>query len=74
MDFHPPSSPVVVRDRVSEISMVLHLAAEIIQGAYRRFKACKSDVKFRRINSVDKMVANMAADTIKMSIKRYLGF
>ena len=67
-----PETPqyTLVRDRFSEINMVMHLAAETIQGAYRRYKACKPDVKLRRCNSYENIVVNLAADTIKNSFKR----
>ena len=67
-----PGSPLytVVRDRFSEINMVMHLAAETIQEAYRRYRACKPAVKLRRCSSYENIVVNLAADTIKNSFKR----
>ncbi len=65
-----PSTYEVVRDRSSEVSMVKLLAAESIQEAYHRFRACKTDVKMRRINSCEKLVTNLAADTIKSGLRR----
>ena len=55
----------VIRDKYSEANMVWQMAAECIQEAYRRYKACKPDVKLKRIISCEKLVMNLAADTIK---------
>ena len=44
-----------------------YMAAETIQQAYKRYKACAGAIKMKRINSVEKLVMNIAADTIKKS-------
>ena len=66
----PAQSPTYFRDRYSEINMVMLLAAECIQDAFRRYKACKPAVKLRRNNSTEKLVTTLAADTIKNGLKR----
>mmetsp|Transcript_21472 Transcript_21472/g.36146 ORF Transcript_21472/g.36146 Transcript_21472/m.36146 type:complete len:1579 (-) Transcript_21472:190-4926(-) len=60
----------VVRDRVSEYGMVQNFAAETIQGTYRRYRDCKPAKKLKRVNSTDKLVMDMAADTIRTNIIR----
>lgn len=70
-NYHPSNDDVcditmkVVRDRASELNMVRQLAAECIQDVYRRYRACRPAIKLKRIISCERLVMNMAADTIK---------
>lgn len=59
-----------VRDTSSEAVMIRQLAAESIQDAYRRYKACQPAVKLKRMNSYGRDVMNFAAETIKTNIRR----
>ncbi len=50
-------------------TIVEYLAAEIIQHAFRRYLACKPAIKIKRISSSEKVVMNLAADTIIRSFR-----
>jgi hypothetical protein len=62
----------VIRDPVAEINMVMQLAAETIQDAYKRHKACKPAKILRRVSSFENIAVTMAADTIKSKLKRWV--
>ena len=63
---------LVVRDRPSERGMIKAYAAESIQDAYRRYKDCKPYVKQLKTAKYDKFVMNIAADTIKDNLKKFV--
>jgi hypothetical protein len=58
------------RDKSSEIAMIQQYAAESIQDAYRHYIACKPSKKMVKTKSFDKLVINLAADTIKDAIAK----
>lgn len=56
--------------RTSDV--VKNFAAQCIQTAFRRYRDCKSAIRIRKISSTQRLVMEMAADTIKNGLrKRY---
>ena len=50
-------------------TMPEYMAAEIIQLAYKRYRAYKTATRMKRISSVEQIVLTMAANTIKNTFK-----
>ena len=60
----------VIHDIDSEHRMIAQLAVETIQSAYRRFDICKEAIKTRKLSSTERLVHEMASDTIKNQWKK----
>ena len=68
LNIYQPNYVHHVRDRTSEAIMIENLAAESIQAAYWRYR--ERIAKFNRVVSTDKLVMELAAETIKYNMIR----
>lgn len=57
-------------DCQQEEVLVRDLAAQCIQGTYRRYRDCKDAILQRKAKSTEKLVQHIAAETITRSLKR----
>lgn len=57
-------------DYQQEEELVRDLAAQCIQGFYRRYRDCKEAILQRKAKSTEKLVQHIAAETITRSLKR----
>ena len=60
------------RHRESEQYMVMHLASETLQDAWRRYQDCAPAKRLIRRLRHERLAHKMAADTIKTAIQRYV--
>eukprot|EP01032_Pedospumella_encystans_P017112 gene17112-19508_t len=56
-------------DAASEANLVRELAADSIQSFIRRYLQCKEQIKIRKIKSTEKLVKNLAAETITKGLR-----
>lgn len=57
------------RRRAEEL-MIHHMAAESIQVAFRRYRECKAAIKMKKVTSSQRLVENLAAETITKNLKK----